>query len=283
MRISVIVFIVINVVVMTMPYWTAKLFNDKIRAGQIGNRRVEDSLRTWKLEGKEFKHIVCEKQNIRMEVDVVMSWHNSVQMDTTAAKFILTEVRNDTLFISFDEKKYAEIKTKLKGDLIEDGSVVQVAEVMANTNDDYVQPYDSYDIGYEIKVYAKEIHSLDLKNTTMSLAMDAEHKVVNDWFIKTDSSELEISYNEEVMDSLGNYVTQEYGFNHLLVIEKNNHSSVTWRNLLPRNLTMILKNDYFSFENYNAEVEYRPRVVMDNNSDIGVNLSMLDKIKITRK
>jgi uncharacterized protein YqfB (UPF0267 family) len=265
---------------MSMPYWTAKLFNDKIRAGQIGNRKLEDSLRTWTLSGVSFKHIVCVKHNTPLRVSAKLDSICSIQMDTTSSKFISTIIQSDTLYLIFDEKKYTEHMRSQSKEMNSEFQTDEAVAVATNSGDDY---YNSYDVGYEIKVSIRELNSLNLKNTNMSLDMYPGNKVVNNWFIKIDSSQLNISYNEEVLESLGNYSPQTYNFPYQFKVEKNNQSYITWSNFLPSNMTIILNDDYFSFEKYYKEVEYHPTVIMDKNSDIQLNLSMLDKIRIVKK
>lgn len=282
MRMSYIIFIVINIVVMSMPYWTARPFNTKIRAGEIGNRRLEDSLRRWRKTDQSFSHVVCTKQTKGLKVNIKMGATHEISTDTSALNFITVRIQNDTLYIQADDEKYKkwslEREQRNASENINYSEVpVDVVSVISTDEEGNIE------IGYEFNVTMAQLKSITTQNVAVSLAMFPGEVVQNALTIHADNADVEINYTEEIIDSTGASQNLSHQQDYPFVVKKQNGSSVSWYNFMPTQLTLELNNDYFNFEGYIEEVEYRPTVILDKNSDIGINLSMLNKIKLHRK
>lgn len=288
MRYSIIVFISINLVVLAMPYFTARPFNNRIRAGLYGDRDKEDSLKKIYLPLKAFQNLKLNKEHRGLTVEVILSEKNYIEMDSSLRSFITIRQSDDSLVLFCDDVKFKQWQRSQVAKVQQQQAGVSydaaTAEVVA------VEPYPdtygeggAYDVGFTIKIYTPKLISIQSAQVNVQLKMTDSFHITTPFNVVADSADIDIDYTDVYRDSLG---SDGYNTLHLkepLQVVLKNQASVDWSYMVAENLSLYLYRSYWDWSKHAEEVYFHPSVWMDNFSDMQINYSSLKELKIYKQ
>lgn len=273
MKTSTLLFILVNILVMTIPYWTTKPLNDQIAANKIRDREKEYQATRYRNNFGNCSKLVCYKPYGAIGVKVILDSINQLVMDTSLLNYININTHNDSLKITFDDTKYRNWKKKIDN---KNGTY--------NTNQDFEIYDDEETNSSEIEIHIKKLEFINAFNTNLTYDSNKEYPINTPLTAILDSSELDLNYIEyQRNDSTGEEERVNSNFTHPLKIIKKNYSSLEFSYYNQVNLELTLINDYFSVNHDDQYQDYRYLKIKYNpNSNVGLRLSDLDWIKLEK-
>lgn len=273
MKKSVILFILANLAVMSIPVWIALPLNTKIASGKWRSvsKEEEAKLSRIKFDGITALEIASDSQNIGLAVN--LSDHEELVMDTAFKNFVSIQVVGQKLKIHFDQQKY-------KAWVYKGGTT----SVIDNPYADEVSNLPEI----SLMLHLKKLTSVKAFNTNIRLETFPGYEISAPLEAILDSSDLRLSYEEYSKEPV--YVDEDEDAVHnvtadlkypIKVWEKNG-SGLTFSYLKNIDLNLMLENDFYTVDSPMHQTYKNLVINYDDSSDITLNVSDLHKVKLVK-
>lgn len=269
MKKSVIIFILANLAVMSIPFWAALPLNRQIASGKWRSQSKEDEAKLIrrKFDAVSALEIASDSENIGLTI--TLGEEEGLVMDTAYKNFILIQQEGEVLKIKFDQKKY--------------NTWVKRGGYVANTSETYAAVEEGRSVSdISLALNLKKIASVKAFNANVSISTEPAYQLNYPFEAVLDSSDLRINYNERALDSLNDYYNVSTDLRYPIKVIEKNGSEVIFSFFKNIDLDLKLENDFHVVE-ANFRNTYKNLVIRyDDNSDITLNLSDLNKVKLVK-
>ncbi|HTF82844.1 MAG TPA: hypothetical protein VL947_14005 [Cytophagales bacterium] len=278
MKKSTIIFILANLVVMSVPYWTTLPLNRHIAHGRIQNRDKEEEgkLQRRKLEG--ITDINLDSDSNRIGLRIVFSDHDELVFDTSYNNYVNVKVEGSKLSIFLDDAKYEAWHHKMKNVHDEESHDGYYTNDYEYADEEGGRNFPTV----TLKLYVKRLSKIKAQDAVIAIDGDESYPFGNSLYLDLDTSSVALNYYESEMDSSGcpsHRVSVPLAY-PIEVVEKNG-SEVTFSFLHDIDLRLTLKNNTFDVLT-GMEPFKKLHINYDRNSDIHLSVSDLDKIKLVK-